>query len=486
VSRLREGSDIKASSQRPVLLDSRSAIDLTIILAVAAIGYIIRLDKLGGYSCEDDAAYVAACGLILRGYLPHRDFFLAHPPTFFFFIATVWRLLGLENPQTMWFTGKIFSFLSFVASGLVIYLICRDILKNRLAGLIGIGIYQLSSQSYLFSTSCAPQLPATLLILSSVYLLLRTERKTRTRMFIIGLILGISLTTRLSTLYVLPTFLFYELTEEERHWRTLLYGLVGLLIPIAAILLTASVHRLWYDLVVFHLLKGGATWTEKMEKFLSILFNRELPHLLGIVSTPYILAKGDRRHSFLLGQGIFMFGPYFMQATPGAHLVIESSPFFTIVAAIAIHETGEIVLNRRRSLATIGVSLLLLSTLALSLPGAISEIRAVQQETPLEGRIYGRLVEIVERETREEDYVFSQIPVVPFLAGREYPPFIDTSQSAKNAGIYTPEVVADLVLRYRVKLLIVWYRTGEELSGFLKEQGFSRVERLGGYWIYLR
>ncbi len=463
--------------------------DILLIAAISMMGYWIRLDRLNGYSSEDDAAYVAACGLIMKGYVPHRDFFLAHPSGFFYFVTLLWRLLRLENPQTMWFVGKLVSFFSFVATGAVIYLICRKILNNRTAGLIGIAIYQLSSQTSLFSVACAPQLPATFLMIASVYILLDDPLKTWKKTLILGLSLGTALVTRLSTLYPLPLFLLYIILVERRRpteWRKLATVLVLLVLPLLVMLATAPIGNLWFDLVAFHFLKGSSTIAEKIGKLLSILTSRELPHLLGLISTPYALSKRDTRLNFLIGQGILLLGPYFMQATPGAHLLIESAPFFTILTAVATAQTANSILERRRPLLAVCSSILLLTAMALSLPPAVTEVSRVLHETTLEGRVYRRLVDIVDRETSKDDVVFSQIPLVPFLAGRNYPPFIDTSQSAKSAGIYTPEVVAEIVLRYRVKLLIVWYRTGDDLSDFLLGEGFTKLENLGGYTIYIR
>lgn len=492
MSRLRE----KNKTPRPPNLlehirppNQQAIIDLTVIFAISAIGYLIRVDKLNGYSCEDDAAYAAACGLIMRGYIPHRDFFLAHPPGFFFFVTILWKLLVLEDPQTMWFIGKIVSFLSFIGVSVAIYLLCRNALKNRWAGLLGILIYQLSSQSLLFSTACAPQIPATFLIIISVYLIIDPSPKTRGRLFTIGLLLGLAVITRLSSLYLLPLFFIHLILEEQQkavEWRELAFVAIGLALPITVTAMIIPTDRLWFNLVLFHFLKGGTTIQAKIERFLLTLTNRELPHLLGLISAPYTLTKRDRRVNFLLGQSILLLGPYFMQATPGAHLLVESSPLFAILTAIAISGTAKSILKKRQSLFTICLSVLLLSTISAGLPRAAPELSEVLQKTPLEGRIYRKLVDIVERETDEDDIVFSQIPVVPFLARRDYPPFIDTSQSAKDAGIYTPDVVANLVLNHNVKLLVVWYRTAEDLSGFLQTHRFMRIERLEGYWVYLR
>jgi hypothetical protein len=467
----------------------QAVIDLAGILVISAVGYLIRIDKLNGYSCEDDAAYVAACGLIMRGYIPHRDFFLAHPPGFFFFVALLWRLLGLENPQTMWYIGKMVSFLSFVGINIMTYLLCTKSFKNRWAGLLGVLIYQLSSQSLLFSTACAPQIPATLLTTILVYLILDPNSMTRGRLFIIGLLLGLSVITRLSSLYLLPPFLLYWIHRERQkftEWRRLAFVAVGLILPIVATIIVLPTDRLWFNLVLFHFLKGSVTIQTKIERFLLTISTRELPHLLGLISGSYTLSKRDARINFLLGQSIILLGPYFMQGTPGAHLLVESSPLFSVLTAIAVSGIIQSILKKRRPFFTISLSALLLSTIIVGLPQASTELLEVIHRTPLEGRIYRKLVEIVETETDEEDIVFSQIPVVPFLAGRKYPPFIDTSQSAKDTGIYTPEAVAHLTLRYNVKLLIVWYRTAEDLTAFLQTYGFVRIDRVGGYWVYLR
>jgi len=492
VSRLRDKKR-EASLPHPIQyarsVSREAIIDLAVISAISVVGYWIRLDKLTGYSCEDDAAYVAACGLILRGYRPYTDFFLAHPPGFFFFVALLWKMLGLENPERMWFAGKMVSFLSFIATGATIYLLCRNLLKNREAGLFGVLIYQLSSQTLLFSTACAPQLPATLLIVASVYLLLDRKKKTKRRLFILGFLLGLALTTRLSALYLLPPFLLYLILEKRGkrwEWGGLVSIISGLLLPLSIILMAAPIGDLWSDLVLFHFLKGRATIGEKIGKFLSILTRREIPHLLGLISIPYVLKKREMRLNFLIGQGILLLSPYFMQATPGAHLLIESSPFFVILTAISISETTRQIFDKRRPIFAVCLSVLLLSTLFVGLPSTVTELSKVLHKPTLEGRIYRRLVKIVERETGEDDIVFSQIPLVPFLAGRDYPPLIDTSQSAKNAGIYTPETVADLILRYRVRLLIVWYRTGDDLSNFLLSQGFVKLDNLGGYIVYIK
>lgn len=467
----------------------KDLLEVLVILGISLLALVPRAGRLTGYSGEDDSAYVAACGLILKGYKPHKDFFLAHPSGFFYFMASLWRLLALENPEAMWQVAKTVSYLSFVGVGIVIYLLCRNILENRVVGLLALLIYQLSSQSLQFSTACAPQLPATLLITVSTYLLLDTSPKTRSRLFVIGLILGLALATRLSALYLLPPFSVYLVVKSRRkraEWEGLVFGLVGFLLPLLVIFMMTPIEKLWFDLVLFHFLKGGATMGVKIWKFLAILSSREFPHLLGLISTPYALTKRDTRLNLLLGQGILLLGPYFMQATSGAHVLIESSPFFAILSAVAICETAKSILNGRRSLLTIGLSILLISTIPLCLPPTMVTLFETIQETAIEGKVYRKLVKLVERETDEDDMVFSQIPLVPFLAGRDYPPFIDTSQEAMSAGIFSSEVVENLILQYDVKLLIVRYRIGDDLSDFLQEQGFIKTGNFGGYWVYLR
>ncbi|MEM3087992.1 MAG: hypothetical protein QXP20_02615, partial [Candidatus Bathyarchaeia archaeon] len=82
--------------------------------------FVATLIRIYGYALQyvnpDDSVYLASCGLILHGYRPYVDFFLAHPPLYFWIVVGLWRILNVNDTFIMWAIGKSVSIISFLGT----------------------------------------------------------------------------------------------------------------------------------------------------------------------------------------------------------------------------------------------------------------------------------------------------------------------------------------------------------------------------------
>jgi len=462
------------------LFSKRYFPDILVLLLILAFGILARV-YVYGISGVDDRTYIAACGLILQGYQPYRDFFLAHPPLFFWLATGLWKLLNLANPYEMWNVGRYIAILAFLGVTILVYVITYKMSRSRIAALIAAALYQLSGHTLYFSVQATPQTPAIFLSMLSLYLLL-----VGANLFYVGLTLGLASLTYLSAVTAIPAYiLYFILHKHEGHFssRGLTFAMIGFILPLIPLTLFPA-ESLWRCLILFHTIKGSWMPIVHLTKFVYIIATEEFPIAVGLAGAVYTWLNPNPKRLLLSTVALLSLLPYFAQPIATAHVLIMAAPLFASLGSIPLPNllTGD---ERKQT-----ITIFILAILVGGIYVAASNFQLVaadleRDKGPINATIR-RLVRIVQKYTAPEDMVFSQNPIVPFIAKRPYPLLVDMTLTAEYAGVFTPQTVRELLLRHQIKLVILLPEFEHELKTFLHEHGYIRVERTGLYRIYLR
>jgi len=451
-----------------------------VLLLILAFGILARV-YVYGISGVDDRTYVAACGLILQGYQPYRDFFLAHPPLFFWLVAGLWRLLNLTNPYEMWNVGRYVAILAFLGVTILVYVITYKMSRNRIAALIATALYQLSCYTLYFSVQATPQLPAIFLSMLSLYLLL-----IGANLFYVGLTLGLASLTYLSAATAIPAYILYFILhkrEGQFSQKKLLSVVIGFILPLISLTIF-PVESLWRCLILFHTIKGSWVPIVHLNKFVYVIATEEFPIAVGLAGVVYTWLNPNPKRLLLSTTALLSLFPYFAQPIATAHVLIMATPLFASLGSIPIPSllTGD---EQKQTVTIFILAILIGGTYAATSNFQLVATDLERDKGPINATIR-RLVRIVQKYAAPEDMVFSQNPIVPFIAKRPYPPLVDMTLTAEYAGVFTPQTVRELLLRHQIKLVILLPEFEHELKTFLREHGYVRVERTGLYRVYLR
>ena len=472
---------MKHASRMP-WLDSTKVVGLDTV----DLGYLITLLAISIYSKStvlnylgtDDGIYTAGCGLIMNGYQPYRDYFLAHPPAFFYLISTIWRLMQTQDGYSMWHAGKWVVIAFFSAYVVLTYAIAKSVFKSRTAGIISTLLLHLSCTTFRFSIQVCPSIPTAFLIVLATFLLLTNHHPATT-----GVTLGIACLTRLTPLAIFPVMAYYYYIKRPRD-AFIFAASTGL--PLLA-LAAFPVQNILFDLFSFHLRKGvsGPLSIQHLKTLLDVATSTEIPILAGLIGSIICLVDRRKERVIVAVMGLMLMVPYLVSSSITPHLLREATPMLSLSAALALSEvTGK---GNKRHLAILLGLVLLSSSLSVKdgIQDAMSEYsKAANSST----HKISYLVRLVQENTRPEDMVFCQLTVVPFLANRRSPPLADTSLTAMRAGVFTLDSIKAVIHKYDIRLLSISdnFVDEEDMRQFLRDRGYVRIDRAWGYWTYVK
>jgi hypothetical protein len=377
----------------------------------------------------------------------------------------------------MWAIGKSVNIISFLGTTILIYLIGRKF--HRYSGLIAAALYQLESFTYHNSIICSPSILATALLVTATFLIIY-----RAPLPLVGLTLGLATNTRLSTLYTIPVFGFYILwlfQKKQITIRTIVASVILYIVPLLP-LLSFPFDKLFFDLGTFHFIKGGMTPTYRVQKLVFSIIPRRIPLLcLGFGSLVYLKTNRSSNFVLLAALSLSLLGPYLQSQIGSPHLLLEAIPFFVLLSSITLSEVIHFPVHSKNEVPIILLIILLLYSISSSIPLTSDAINLAvcTQNTDLP-----KLVEIVEQHSNINEMVFSQLSLVPFLANRPYPPLVDTSPASFHAGVYTQSAVQELVVRYKVKVLILAGSfVDNKLATFLRAHGYRLANIVEKRWV---
>jgi hypothetical protein len=259
--------------------------------------------------------------------------------------------------------------------------------------------------------------------------------------------------------------------------------MIGFMLPILSLAIFPA-ESLWRCLVLFHTVKGSWMPIAHLNKFVYMIATEEFPIAVGLAGVVYTWLNPNPKRLLLSTAALFSLIPYFAQPIATAHVLITATPLFASLGSMPLPNllTGD----ERKQIITI-------FTLAILVGGVYAAANSFQLVAadlerdmgPINATIR-RLVRIVQKYTAPEDMVFSQNPIVPFIAKRPYPLLVDMTLTAEYAGVFTPQTVRELLLHHKIKLVILLPEFEHELKTFLHEHDYVRVARTGLYRVYLR
>lgn len=191
---------------------------------------------------SDENIYFFMARDVLRGSVPYRDFFFAHPPVMLLVIATSFMLFG-----TTWQVGTAVATVVNVSLLMVCFHLGRRQFGAR-AGLLACAVL-LSSPLFLASAETSGNALALLFAMAAL------ERHLARRPVAAGLLCGIAVLTKLFAVVTFPVILF-DLRFRRGAAIRFLLPFLAVTVPVAIVLAAISgPHEMLTQTVLFHMKK---------------------------------------------------------------------------------------------------------------------------------------------------------------------------------------------------------------------------------------
>ena len=182
---------------------------------------------------------------------PYKDFFLAHPPTFLYIFALLFKIFG-----TSIIVARVFNFINETFNLFLIYLICRRFI-GKYFGFLPIflmlisSIYQLDYYSLLGATQCLT------FVLLSIYVFSYKKRFMGMGSdYWIGIFAALAMLTRFHALPLpLGFFIYFIFTKNFKSMKKFLLAFsITFFLPMLYFTLISKGKAI-YDLYLYHLYK---------------------------------------------------------------------------------------------------------------------------------------------------------------------------------------------------------------------------------------
>jgi 4-amino-4-deoxy-L-arabinose transferase-like glycosyltransferase len=296
----------------------------------------------GGMSFQDIRDYAV-------DYHAHYQFalnFLHHPLFQRIVVFVSYAILGVSEFSSR-FPTVIFGVLGILAT----YLLACEMTKDRKTALLSAAVLALSSYYFIYSRMAMMEVIITTMITFSFYFFWKYMGSGRRRhAAMLGLALGLAISTKIYGILVIPIILLYvattrkfSLLKDRKLWGSLVIaGIISLPWYVFAFFVLPDmlgIPSVALNLYVSYLRFGGFNMLNMIAYFFKQFLVMGFIVFLGVV---YALQKRDRQ-SVLLLSWAFVFYSFFMLfiSPSSAHLsrfVMPAMPAFAIVAAIFLRE----------------------------------------------------------------------------------------------------------------------------------------------------
>lgn len=239
----------------------------------------------------DEHVYFFQGWLISEGYVPYRDFSMAHPPLQALLTSLLFRISGYQ-----FYIGRLLPVLFCLAGGCLLSLIVRREI-GATAALSAMALYLLSYEPLRASTHFTGINMTCALLLGSFYALRRDHFKTA------GFLSSLAVFTRL---YALPFICVFAVSTMVRRGRLgvnyIFVAAFCIILFSAAIIFFCGYEETSHNLINYHLMKtpmaGGAPGSIKTgvlfhNSFIAILTVLSVPVLFGVL----LLSSGKQKNS---------------------------------------------------------------------------------------------------------------------------------------------------------------------------------------------
>ena len=264
------------------------------LLAILLLQFSLHLYIGTKIFFQDEQTYLSEADWVLKGLIPHRDFFLERPPGFIFFVFGIFLVLGKSM-----FAARMAMALVCMATTACVYLMGKKLFSPR-TGLLAAALFAFTGPAYISFMVLSDSLIALFLALGFT-VLIYNEGLDSKMIFLSGFILGANLTLRQSSIPMifLAAFLLWRQCRSDARNRTaanLAVFFSGAILPCLLMVLLyvalGNLNELVYNSLFY---SKGYLFSQMIDPF------RENPlHYATIVSTWLFIPI-----SFLL---LFLFG----------------------------------------------------------------------------------------------------------------------------------------------------------------------------------
>jgi len=228
---------------------------------------------------SDENIYFLMARDTLRGSVPYRDFFFAHPPVMLVIITSVFMFLG-----TTFMAGTAIAMVVNVSLLAVCFRLARRYYNDR-AALISC-VLLLSSQGFLMSGQTDGNVLALLFAMAAL------ERHYARRPIPAGVLCGIAVLTKLFTVVTLPVILF-DLWGRRGAVKKFLLAFLVVTVPVGcALAYIAGPHQMVEQIVLFHMQKEPFHLEVRARVLKNFLITEAL---IVIAAIPSLIERGRDR-----------------------------------------------------------------------------------------------------------------------------------------------------------------------------------------------
>jgi len=368
-----------------------------IIFSLILIIFIsIEFKGLSHIDPGDEYVYIYMGKLVAEGYVPYRDFFLAHPPLLVFSYALLYKLFGFKL-----FMFKFVELLVFILSSFFIYLIARHKFNYTVA-LLSV-LFFLSSKIILFeSTYFLGMGLTTLLFLIGLYYAIN-----RNSYFVSGLFMALSALTRLNALVLIIAFiLILFIKGDKKNVYHISFGFLLLFAAINFMFIIITGFSFIQSVYLFHLLKPaiGSTTLEIFTGFIKENFFLVTGFFLFIFSR-----KREISIFLILAFSYFVFLAVSKRIF-SFYLVIVI-PLLSIIAAYSV----DYILKRYNGDSLIKYSIISLLTIIFIVNTSISVNRLYDFDF-IDFGSFNEIKDYINDNSKNEDLLFGDATSAPLFA----------------------------------------------------------------------
>ncbi|MDP7079985.1 MAG: glycosyltransferase family 39 protein [Candidatus Undinarchaeales archaeon] len=244
------------------------------LLIILLVIYMVVNPPMDVRLAGDENVYFLMGREVLRGSVPYRDFFFAHPPAMLYVLASSFMLLG-----TTWRAGTLVA--ALVNLGLLVgcYRLCARLHGPRAAVLASALL--LGSRSFMFAAQTDGN------ALSLLFVVLALERHLARKDLSAGLLCGVAVLTKLFAVMVVPVILFDMLAtgRSRRSVSRFIAAFVALTLPVTVLFVhLAGMDAVTGPVVIYHLQKEPIPLNERLGVIVGFLSSHPLALVAGLAA----------------------------------------------------------------------------------------------------------------------------------------------------------------------------------------------------------
>lgn len=378
--------------------------DLTphVLVAVLSIFVLVRIIFIHP-SFSDETVYFNMGKQILKGLVPYKDFFFAHPPLQLYLLASVFRFLGAKLV-----VGKTISLISASMCVLLTYLISKNLYKSNhvKVGFLSAIVFIAGPAFISFSTMGYGMWEASMFVLLSTYVLLKKDRNRG--WFLASVLFSTAVFFRYIALLYLP-FLFLLLREMKIKIKKFAIA-VPTIMAIFFLICMAVFGEGYLNQTIYYHVFSKASMVAPVEQRMQYLNMGFFSIFLALLSLSIAYQEKDRKLAILsmtalLPDMLMLIGLKLVFY----HYFIISLPFYSMVAGISLISSKDRL-----------VKIIIAVIISLSI---LSNLQTIDFHiNPKYANRFYEISDLVQSETLENETIFGE-PVmtnyISLITGRE-------------------------------------------------------------------